>query len=94
MSTQSRHGYLSSAPICADAVAAPAKPGWQRAIERIHDRLRRRRQLQELVGLDDRLLADVGITRDQAFSAARTAKGGLLFNAERATQGTSLATSP
>jgi uncharacterized protein YjiS (DUF1127 family) len=33
----------------------------------------RRQQLQDLLDLDDRLLADVGNTREQALSAARRA---------------------
>lgn len=71
MSTQSGSFHLPPEPII--AVAAPAKLGFLKAIERVRDRLRRRRQLQSLVELDDRLLADIGVTREQAMSAARRA---------------------
>ena len=71
MSTQSGHFYIPHAPIGAEAVAAPTKPGWLKAIERVRDKLHRHRQLQSLVELDNRLLADVGITRKQALNAAK-----------------------
>lgn len=70
MSTQSPHVHAPPAPL-GEAVAAPAKLGLPKAIERVRDKLRRRRQLQSLVELDDRLLADVGLTREQAMRAAR-----------------------
>lgn len=72
MSTHIGHVHAPSAPL-GEAVAASGKFGLLKAIEHIRDRLRRRRQLQCLAELDDRLLADVGVTREQAMSAARRA---------------------
>ena len=54
-----------------EAVAAPAEIGLLKVIERVRDRFRRRRQLELLVELDDRLLADIGVTREQAERAVR-----------------------
>lgn len=71
MSTQHGHAYpMPALPIDVEAMAKPARRGWLMAIERLSDKLRRRRQLQALVELDDRLLADIGSTREQAVRAA------------------------
>lgn len=73
MSTQSGHALLSPAPDGAEATHAPARLAWLRAIGHFREKLRRSRQLQDLVELDDRLLADIGITRERALSAAKKA---------------------
>jgi uncharacterized protein YjiS (DUF1127 family) len=46
----------------------PSLFGWAHMLERMHDRWRQR---QALLALDDRLLRDVGITREQAEREAR-----------------------
>jgi uncharacterized protein YjiS (DUF1127 family) len=74
MSTQSGHVYLPSTHIGKEPTAAPERLAWQQAFGRFREKLRRRRQLRDLFKLDDRLLADVGITREQAFRAARKAR--------------------
>lgn len=65
MSTQSLEVYSSSAGNAADG------PRWLKAIERIRGGIRRRRQLMDLVALNDRLLADIGITREQVDAARK-----------------------
>jgi uncharacterized protein YjiS (DUF1127 family) len=74
MSTQSGHSYLPSSHIGKEATAAPERLTWQQAFGRFRGKLRRRRQLQDLVKLDDRLLADVGIACEQALRAARKSR--------------------
>lgn len=75
MSAQSVEAYPSSAPRVADGPPVSGMLGWWlKAIERIRGRIRRRRELRDLVALNDRLLADIGITREQA-EAARKAYG-------------------
>jgi uncharacterized protein YjiS (DUF1127 family) len=69
MSTQSAEACLF--PYSAESVAAPACPTWLRPLGRIRENLRRRRQLQDLIDLNDRLLADIGITREQLLKAAK-----------------------
>ncbi len=72
MSTQSLEAYPSSAPSAADDLPASGALGrWLKAIERIRSRIRRRRELTDLVTLNDRLLADIGITREQADAARK-----------------------
>lgn len=67
MSTQSSQAYLYSA----EPAAPPVSLTWLKALGRIRLKLRRRRQMQDLIELDDHLLADIGITREQALSAAK-----------------------
>lgn len=69
MSTQSSQAYLSS--YSAEPAAPPVSLTWLKALERIRLKLRRRRQMQDLIELNDHLLADIGITREQALSAAK-----------------------
>ena len=72
LSTQSAEGYLSSAPTVADGPQASGiLEWWLKAIERIRSRSHRRRELRDLVALNDRLLADIGITREQADAARK-----------------------
>jgi uncharacterized protein YjiS (DUF1127 family) len=72
MSTQTLEAFPSSAPTVTDG---PRVFGilewWLKAIDRIRGRIRRRRELTGLVALDDRLLADIGITREQADAARK-----------------------
>lgn len=44
----------------------PAHAGWRHLTGRIRHLLDRRRWRQDLAALDDRLLADIGVTREQA----------------------------
>lgn len=69
MSTQSSQAYLSS--YSTESAAPPASLTWLKALGRIRLKLRRRRQMQDLIELNDHLLADIGITREQALSAAK-----------------------
>jgi len=48
--------------------ARPSPVAWLSALKRMHDRWRQR---QALLELDDRLLRDIGITRDEAIREAR-----------------------
>jgi len=72
MSTHTLEAFPSSAPRAADG---PPVSGiawwWLKAIDRIRIRNRRRRELRDLVALNDRLLADIGITREQADAARK-----------------------
>ena len=72
MSTQSLEAYPLFAPSAADGPPVSGILGWwAKAIERIRGRIRRRRELSDLVALNDRLLADIGITRDQVDAARK-----------------------
>jgi uncharacterized protein YjiS (DUF1127 family) len=72
MSAQSVEAYSSSAPSVADGPPVSGIPGWWlKAIDRIRSRIRQRRELRDLVALNDRLLADIGITREQAEAARK-----------------------
>ena len=72
MSTQTLEAFPSSAPRVADGPRAFGILGWWlKAIDRIRGRIRRSRELTELVALNDRLLADIGITREQADAARK-----------------------
>jgi uncharacterized protein YjiS (DUF1127 family) len=72
MSAQSVEAYSSSAPSVADGPPVSGIPGWWlKAIDRIRSRNGQRRELRDLVALNDRLLADIGITREQADAARR-----------------------
>ena len=72
MSTQTLEAFPSSAPSAADGPRAFGILGWwMKAIDRIRGRIRRRRELTDLVALNDRLLADIGITREQADAARK-----------------------
>ena len=72
MSTQSLEAYPSSAPRAADGPPVSGIPGWWlKAIDRTRSGLRQRRELRDLVALNDRLLADIGITREQADAARK-----------------------
>lgn len=44
-------------------IGIPSPFGWMRVLKQMHDRWRQR---QALLDLDDRLLDDIGITREQA----------------------------
>ncbi len=70
MSAQSGHAGFGPALIGTPATAAPAHSSWSTWIERLCKALRHRRQLRDLVELDDRLLADIGVTREQALREA------------------------
>jgi uncharacterized protein YjiS (DUF1127 family) len=73
MSTQSVEAYPSTALCVADGPPVSGIPRWWlKEVERIRGRIRRRRELRDLDALNDRLLADIGITREQA-EAARNA---------------------
>jgi uncharacterized protein YjiS (DUF1127 family) len=50
------------------AVRVPSPFGWVQVLARMHDRWQQR---QALLDLDDRLLDDIGITREQAERQAR-----------------------
>ena len=69
MSAQSSQTCFAS--YSAEPGASTANLMWLRALGRIGKKLRRRRQLQDLIELNDHLLADIGITREQALSAAK-----------------------
>lgn len=72
MSTQFIEAYPSSPPQVADGPPVSGIPGWWlKAIDRIRSRNRQRRELRDLVALNDRLLADIGITREQAETARK-----------------------
>jgi uncharacterized protein YjiS (DUF1127 family) len=72
MSTQSLEDYSSYAGTAADGPTnVPLFRRWLKAIERIRGGIRRRRQLMGLVALNDRLLADIGITREQVDAARK-----------------------
>jgi uncharacterized protein YjiS (DUF1127 family) len=72
MSTQSVEAYPSTAPRVAYGLPVSGILGWWlKAVERIRGRIRRRRELRDLVALNDRLLADIGITREQADAARK-----------------------
>ena len=72
MSAQSVEAHPSSAPSVADGPPVTGRLGWWlKAIGGIRGRLRRRRELGDLVALNDRLLADIGITRAQAEAARK-----------------------
>ena len=49
-------------------VRVPSPFGWLSTVQRMHDRWRQR---QALLDLDDKLLRDIGITREQAEREAR-----------------------
>ena len=51
------------------AVRVPSPLGWVQVLKRTHDRWQQR---QALLALEDRLLDDIGITREQAEREART----------------------
>jgi uncharacterized protein YjiS (DUF1127 family) len=57
--------YPRSAPpkITVATVRLPSLFGWAQVLRRMHDRWQQR---QALLDLDDRLLLDIGITREQA----------------------------
>jgi uncharacterized protein YjiS (DUF1127 family) len=72
MSTQSLEAYPSTVPSVAYGLPVSGILGWWlKAVERIRGRIRRRRELRDLVVLNDRLLADIGITREQADAATK-----------------------
>jgi uncharacterized protein YjiS (DUF1127 family) len=72
MSTQTVEPYPSTAPSVADGLPAFRILGWWlKEVERIRGQLRRRPGLRDLVALNDRLLADIGITRKQADAARK-----------------------
>ena len=50
------------------AVRVPSPFGWVQVLNRMHDRWQQR---QALLDLDDRLLRDIGITREEAEREAR-----------------------
>lgn len=56
--------------VCGPATAAvstpPAHASWRQLTGHIWRQLKWRRQRHDLAGLDDRLLADIGVTRAQA----------------------------
>jgi uncharacterized protein YjiS (DUF1127 family) len=72
MSTQSVEAYPSSTPSAADGPPVSGVLGWWLKVnERIRSRMQKRRELRDLVALNDRLLADIGITREQAEAARK-----------------------
>lgn len=50
------------------AIRVPSPFGWAHVLKRMHDRWQQR---QALLDLEDRLLDDIGITREQAEHEAR-----------------------
>lgn len=73
MSTPNGHAYRAISTINDVPAKSPGKLQWIKVVDRIRAGLRRRRQLRDLTELDDRLLADVGITRKLAIRAASKA---------------------
>ena len=71
MSTHSVEAYPSSAPSVADGPHFGILGWWLKAIQLIRGRIRRRRELRDLVALNDRLLADIGLAREQADAARK-----------------------
>jgi uncharacterized protein YjiS (DUF1127 family) len=64
MSTHSGNAQTDTADLDATSpVGLPRSPR-QLAIQNLHVLLRQRRQLQALLDLDDRLLVDIGLTRE------------------------------
>jgi uncharacterized protein YjiS (DUF1127 family) len=64
--TRSRSAFATT--VQPAAVGVPSPFGWLQVLGQMHDRWRQR---QALLDLDDRLLEDIGITRDEAERAAR-----------------------
>jgi uncharacterized protein YjiS (DUF1127 family) len=63
---------INSASIASYERAVPALSPWPlRALRRIGSMIGKTRQRRILVELDDRLLSDIGLTRDQAAREAR-----------------------
>lgn len=73
MSTQNGPAYLAISTINDVPERSPGTLQWTKVVGRVRAGLRRWRQLRDLTELDDRLLADVDITREQAIRAARKA---------------------
>jgi uncharacterized protein YjiS (DUF1127 family) len=72
MSTQTLEGFPSNPSRVADGPRAIGILGWRlKDVDRIRGRIRRRRELTDLIALNDRLLADIGITREQADAARK-----------------------
>jgi uncharacterized protein YjiS (DUF1127 family) len=67
MSTQS---YPSLAPSVTEGPSRPLVP-WLKPIGRIRAVVQRRRELRHLIDMNDRLLADVGITSEQVDAARK-----------------------
>ena len=61
--TCSRSAALKISGVEPPAVRVPSPFGWLQALQRTHDRWQQR---QALVDLEDRLLEDIGITREEA----------------------------
>ena len=66
--TCSRSAPLKIGVVRPLAVRVPSPFGWVWALERMHDRWQQR---QALLDLQDRLLEDIGITREEAEREAR-----------------------
>lgn len=64
MTSLTGNACLGPDPIGA-TIAEPARSSWPKVVRKFREKLRRHRQLHDLEGLDDRLLADIGITRGQ-----------------------------
>ena len=72
MCTQSAATYPSSTPSVADGTSLTGLiRRWLNGVEQIRSVLRRRRELRHLIDLNDRLLADLGITREQVDTARK-----------------------
>jgi uncharacterized protein YjiS (DUF1127 family) len=66
--TCSRSAALKISVVQPVAVRVPSPFGWVQVLKRMHDRWQQR---QALLDLDDRLLSDIGITREEAEREAR-----------------------
>lgn len=70
MCAHAEQAGLDLRPIGTETSETPASVALQHAIRRLRKILRQRRQLRHLVELDDRLLADVGVTNEEALREA------------------------
>ena len=83
MSILSAKAHLSASLSGCDAKQTPSGSAWLNGFRYVRAKLRQRRQLQDLAALDDRLLDDVGITREQAERALHSTGWNLIIQLRR-----------